>query len=245
MGASLAAKGIFHARLPDDPNRFFIENLGYTFGFIIVIMARQQLFTENTVTAVLPIMHKPTPRNLLILLRLWGVVLLGNLIGTGLAALAFTHMPLFDAETRGAFVSLGEEVMRHTPGEMFANGVLAGWIIATMVWMFRRRGENLGDRADDLPGGNLRFDPYRGRFGRDPVSGVQRRDWLARIHLPVRSADAGGQHHRRHLYLCADKPRADPQRFVRQNQAARRQEEKRRHGGENRDRGRLAEEISA
>ena len=86
----------------------FIENLGYTFGFIIVIMARQQLFTENTVTAVLPIMHKPTPRNLLILLRLWGVVLLGNLIGTGLAALAFTHMPLFDAGTRGAFVSLGE-----------------------------------------------------------------------------------------------------------------------------------------
>ena len=108
MGASLAAKGIFHARLPDDPSRFFIENLGYTFGFIIVIMARQQLFTENTVTAVLPIMHKPTPRNLLILLRLWGVVLLGNLIGTGLAALAFTHMPLFDAGTRGAFVSLGE-----------------------------------------------------------------------------------------------------------------------------------------
>ena len=118
----------------------FIENLGYTFGFIIVIMARQQLFTENTVTAVLPIMHKPTPRNLLILLRLWGVVLLGNLIGTGLAALAFTHMPLFDAETRGAFVSLGEEVMRHTPGEMFANGVLAGWIIATMVWMFPAAG---------------------------------------------------------------------------------------------------------
>lgn len=164
MGASLAAKGIFHARLPDDPSRFFIENLGYTFGFIIVIMARQQLFTENTVTAVLPIMHKPTPRNLLILLRLWGVVLLGNLIGTGLAALAFTHMPLFDAETRGAFISLGEEVMRHTPGEMFANGILAGWIIATMVWMFpgRRRGENLGDRTDDLPGGDLRSDPYRG-----------------------------------------------------------------------------------
>lgn len=140
MGASLAAKGIFHARLPDDPSRFFLENLGYTFGFIIVIMARQQLFTENTVTAVLPIMHKPTPRNLLILLRLWGVVLLGNLIGTGLAALAFTHMPLFDAEMRRAFISLGEEVMRHTPGEMFANGILAGWIIATMVWMFPAAG---------------------------------------------------------------------------------------------------------
>ena len=136
MGASLAAKGIFHARLPDDPSRFFIENIGYTFGFIIVIMARQQLFTENTVTAVLPIMHKPTPKNFVILFRLWGIVLLGNLIGTGLAALAFIYMPIFDENTRAAFTSLSEEIMHNTPGEMFANGILAGWIIATMVWMF-------------------------------------------------------------------------------------------------------------
>lgn len=140
MGASLMAKGIFHARLPDDPSRFFIENIGYTFGFIIVIMARQQLFTENTVTAVLPVMHKPTPKNLIILLRLWGIVLIGNLIGTGLASLAFIHMPIFDQATRGAFVKLAQEVMKNTPPEMFANGILAGWIIATMVWMFPSTG---------------------------------------------------------------------------------------------------------
>ncbi|HGM5490262.1 TPA: formate/nitrite transporter family protein [Serratia fonticola] len=140
MGASLAAKGIFHARLPDDPSRFFIENLGYTFGFIIVIMARQQLFTENTVTAVLPIMHKPTPKNFVILFRLWGIVLLGNLLGTGLAALAFIYMPIFDENTRAAFTSLSEEIMHNSPGEMFANGILAGWIIATMVWMFPSAG---------------------------------------------------------------------------------------------------------
>ncbi|CAI2493278.1 formate/nitrite transporter family protein [Serratia liquefaciens] len=140
MGASLMAKGIFHARLPDDPSSFFIENIGYTFGFIIVIMARQQLFTENTVTAVLPIMQKPTPSNFLLLFRLWGVVLLGNLMGTGLASLAFIHMPIFDENTRSAFVSLSEEVMKNSPSEMFANGILAGWIIATMVWMFPSAG---------------------------------------------------------------------------------------------------------
>ncbi|MBO2006840.1 formate/nitrite transporter family protein [Serratia marcescens] len=164
-------------------------------------------------------MHKPTPRNLLILLRLWGVVLLGNLIGTAGGAGVY-HMPLFDAGTRGAFVNSGrEEVMRHTPGEMFANGVPAGWIIATMVWMFpgRRRGENLGDRADDLPVAicdlthivvgsvEILYLVFNGAIG-----------W--QNSFTVRSADAGGQHHRRHLYLCADKPRADPQRFVRQNQ---------------------------
>lgn len=75
MGASLLAKGIFHAELEGVPGSFLLENLGYTFGFIIVIMARQQLFTENTVTAVLPVMQKPTMSNVGLLMRLWGVVL--------------------------------------------------------------------------------------------------------------------------------------------------------------------------
>ena len=45
MGASLLAKGIFHVQLEGVPGGFLLENLGYTFGFVIVIMARQQLFT--------------------------------------------------------------------------------------------------------------------------------------------------------------------------------------------------------
>ena len=72
MGASLLAKGIFHVELEGVPGSFLLENLGYTFGFIIVIMARQQLFTENTVTAVLPVMQKPTMSNVGLLMRLWG-----------------------------------------------------------------------------------------------------------------------------------------------------------------------------
>jgi len=140
MGASLMAKGIFQVNLHEVPGGFLLENLGYTFGFIIVIMARQQLFTENTVTAVLPVMHKPTVGNGLLLLRLWGLVLLGNLIGTALASLGFIHMPIFDEVTRSAFVSISQKVMENPPDEMFANAVVSGWIIATMVWMFPSAG---------------------------------------------------------------------------------------------------------
>ena len=136
MSASLMAKGIFHVHLADVPGGFLLENLGYTIGFVIVIMARQQLFTENTVTAVLPVMHKPTGGNFMLLLRLWGVVLAGNLIGTALGALAFNHMPIFDDATRQAFTVISEKVMDNSPSEMFANAVISGWIIATMVWMF-------------------------------------------------------------------------------------------------------------
>ena len=140
MGASLLAKGIFQVELEGVPGSFLLENLGYTFGFIIVIMARQQLFTENTVTAVLPVMQKPTMSNVGLLIRLWGVVLLGNILGTGIAAWAFEYMPIFNEETRDAFVKIGMDVMKNTPSEMFANAIISGWLIATMVWMFPAAG---------------------------------------------------------------------------------------------------------
>ena len=140
MGASLLAKGIFHVELEGVPGRFLLENLGYTFGFIIVIMARQQLFTENTVTAVLPVMQNPTFGNAGLLMRLWGIVLLGNVLGTAIAAWAFEYMPVFTEETRDAFVKIGMAVMKNSPTEMFANAIISGWLIATMVWMFPAAG---------------------------------------------------------------------------------------------------------
>ncbi|GAB2927104.1 formate/nitrite transporter family protein [Hafnia psychrotolerans] len=140
ISASLMVKGILHARLPDSPERFFIENIGYTVGFIIVIMARQQLFTENTVTAVLPIMHKPTLKNGAILLRLWAVVLAGNLIGCACAALAFHLAPFFDADTDAAFHAIGMQIMEKNPTAMFVSGIISGWLIATMVWMLPSAG---------------------------------------------------------------------------------------------------------
>lgn len=140
MGASLVAKSIFHVHIGEIPGGFLLENLGYTFGFVIVILARQQLFTENTVTAVLPIMHKPTLSNIGLLLRLWGVVLTGNLIGTAIAAWAFDIMPVFDEPTLEAFQSISLKVMSNTPTEMFANAIISGWLVATMVWMFPAAG---------------------------------------------------------------------------------------------------------
>ncbi|MEO8838998.1 MAG: formate/nitrite transporter family protein, partial [Herbaspirillum sp.] len=41
----------------------------------------------------------------------------------------------FDAVTQASFVDIGRELMHNTSFEMFSKGVLAGWIIAMMVWM--------------------------------------------------------------------------------------------------------------
>ncbi len=135
MGFSFVARALLHRYVQDVPAGFLIEGFGYTFGFIVVIIARQQLFTENTLTVVLPVMTAPSWRNLSRLFRLWGVVLAGNLVGVTLFALGLLNLDQFDAATKGSFVDIGRELMHNTPFEMFSKGVLAGWIIAMMVWM--------------------------------------------------------------------------------------------------------------
>lgn len=135
MGLSLMAMGLFYARLPEGDSSQVIASIGYSAGFLAVILARQQLFTENTLTAVLPVMTSPTLANLGRLLRLWSVVLLGNLAGTLLVAWVMLELPIFDSKTDVAFLEVGRKVMQNDISQMFAKGIVSGWMIATMVWM--------------------------------------------------------------------------------------------------------------
>ena len=135
MGLSLMAMGLFNSRLPDTEWSHVIAALGYSAGFLAVILARQQLFTENTLTAVLPIMTTPTLSNAGRLFRLWGVVLVGNMAGTLLVSWVMLELPIFDIKTDHAFLEIGRKVLENDLSQMFSKGIISGWMIATMVWM--------------------------------------------------------------------------------------------------------------
>ncbi|MDF3931074.1 formate/nitrite transporter family protein [Pseudomonas citronellolis] len=135
IGLSLMAMGLFRSRLPEHEAAVVVTSLGYPVGFLAIILARQQLFTENTLTAVLPLMSEPTLEKAGQLLRLWSVVLLGNLAGALLFAYAMLHLPIFDARADRAFLEIGREVMANDGWQMFAKGMVSGWMIATMVWL--------------------------------------------------------------------------------------------------------------
>ena len=135
MGLSLMAMGLFYSRLPEGDSSQVIASIGYSAGFLAVILARQQLFTENTLTAVLPVMTEPSLRNFGRLLRLWSVVLIGNLAGTILVSYVMLNLPIFDSKTDVAFLDVGRKVMENDLNQMFAKGIISGWMIATMVWM--------------------------------------------------------------------------------------------------------------
>ena len=136
MGFSLVGSGILYAYLPDAPWRPLVVNFGYTFGFVIVILGRQQLFTENTLTAILPVLDDPDKsKKLYQMLRLWGIVLFSNLIGAGIFAVVVAHTATFPPVVKGAFLQLGLEALRPSFGEVVWRGILAGWLIALVVWL--------------------------------------------------------------------------------------------------------------
>lgn len=135
MGFSFVARGLLRSHTGDYPERVLIEGLGYSVGFVITIIARQQLFTENTMTAVLPLMAQPSWSKLASLARLWGTVLMGNLIGVALFAYGTLHLSQYDTETQNALIGICEDLMRNTPWQMITKGIMAGWLVATMVWM--------------------------------------------------------------------------------------------------------------
>ena len=135
MGFSMLARALLHHHVEGLRGAFLIESLGYPFGFLVVILARQQLFTENTMTAVLPLMTEPGWGKFSCLLRLWGVVFAGNVVGGALFAWGVLHLQLFDASTQASLHAVGAALMQNTPWQMFTKGIAAGWLIATMVWL--------------------------------------------------------------------------------------------------------------
>jgi formate/nitrite transporter FocA (FNT family) len=135
MGFSLIAEGILHANLPDKPWRILITKLGYSVGFLIVILGRQQLFTENTLTPILPLLQKRDGKTLLNVLRLWGVVFAANMLGGLIIAWACAKTSAFEPHVRDAFSHIGHTAMHGSFGTILIKGIFAGWLIALMVWL--------------------------------------------------------------------------------------------------------------
>lgn len=137
LGISLfvVAEGLLRRHLPDAPWRPLVANLGYCAGFLIVVLGRLQLFTENTITAVLPLVANRTARNFYLTARLWGIVLAANLAGTLFFALAASYGGIFPVDQLGSFLEISRDFMAKSPGDMLLHGIPAGFLIAVMVWM--------------------------------------------------------------------------------------------------------------
>lgn len=135
ISASLLGQALIESKLPDAPWRPLVASFGYTLGFLIVILGRLQLFTESTLSAVLPVATHPSLANLGRLLRLWGFVLGLNLIGTLMIATA-TQLSLIGApEQRDAMLEVSRKLLEHDWLATLKLGVPAGFLIAAVPWI--------------------------------------------------------------------------------------------------------------
>ncbi len=135
MGFSFIAEGLLQSHLPDAPWRLLISRAGYSIGFLIVILGRQQLFTENTLTVVLPLLARKDLKTLWCMLRLWAVVLTSNLLGTFLFALCIGNIRIFDPHIQQTLAQIGLAHLGSGFGIVMVKAIFAGWLIALMVWL--------------------------------------------------------------------------------------------------------------
>ena len=139
---SLLFKAVLYVEADGLPASHAIESLGYTFGFILVIYSRLQLFTENTITPVLPTVVNPSKQNIGNLSRVWGISLTANFIGTGLMALIFAKTTMASPETLAAMLKISHEVAELGFMPSLIKGLPSGLLIAALVWMRPSSGES-------------------------------------------------------------------------------------------------------
>ncbi|TPT58313.1 formate/nitrite transporter family protein [Acinetobacter baumannii] len=133
---SFVFKAIIASYIPTDAIwTDLITNFGYTIGFLIAILGHMQLFTENTITTVVPLFKPFTLDKLRAVGRLWGIVILCNIIGTGLASLFFLTTDLFTPNIDKALDELAHHVASFSATQNLLKGVMSGLLIAALVWM--------------------------------------------------------------------------------------------------------------
>ena len=135
ISSSVFTQAMLYAAFAKSPWREQIAQLGYSMGFVLVILSRLQLFTENTLSVVLPALSEPTRERFVCWARLWTIVLLANFAGTFATALVVPTLHIASAEQVSAMLEISRHAMTTTGWEAMMRGVPAGFFIAALVWM--------------------------------------------------------------------------------------------------------------
>lgn len=136
IGFSFLATGFAAYVVPEPEHwRRLAIAVAYPTGFIFVVMGRSELFTENTLRPVVPLLHYRDRPSLRALARMWGLLLLGNLIGALIFALVFARTEAIDPVLRPALDAVATQGAHGTFGEVFYLAIFAGWLIALLAWL--------------------------------------------------------------------------------------------------------------
>ena len=141
IGLTFLARVIF-TETAGEAEPGIVGNMLYPVGFLIIVLGRYQLFTENTLTPVVLVLTRlASLRNLL---RLWLVVFFGNMLGALLFGAAVAYSEVFTPERTAMAIEIGHHAVETAWLEIFYRGVIAGWIVAAMVWLVHAMRDSIG-----------------------------------------------------------------------------------------------------
>ncbi len=135
ISTSLLAEAILLQVFEGHPRREFIAQFGYSAGFVIVILSRLQLFTENTISVILPLLASWSVDRLWCTARLWAVVIVANLVGTFVTAFITLNLVTTAPEYVAAMLELARKSAETEGWRTLVLGVPAGFYIAALVWL--------------------------------------------------------------------------------------------------------------
>lgn len=135
MSFSLLAQAILQTHLPDAPWTPLVSGFGYCVGFLMAVLGRQQLFTESTITAVLPVLKNLRWTDVWRMQRLWAIVFVANIAGTLFAALFCAFTPVLPPELFAGMLKISRGLLDLGWWPMCFGGISSGFLIAAMVWM--------------------------------------------------------------------------------------------------------------
>lgn len=137
VGFSVLLMGLLYTMFYEQMSKAGLEfamAFAYPIGFIFVILGRSQLFTEHTTLAVLPVLNGSV--RVIRLLELWGLILIGNLVGGYIFASLTTIMaPKMGIVSVEAFVHLAEKMLKYNWWVTLGSAIFAGWLMGLLSWL--------------------------------------------------------------------------------------------------------------
>lgn len=141
IGLTFLARVIF-TQTAGEVEPGIVGNMLYPVGFLIIVLGRYQLFTENTLTPVVLVLTRLA--SIRDLLRLWVVVFVGNMVGAILFAAGIAYSKVLNPERTAVALEMGHHAVESQWMEIFYRGIIAGWIVAAMVWLVHAMRDSIG-----------------------------------------------------------------------------------------------------
>jgi formate/nitrite transporter FocA (FNT family) len=112
-----------------------LASLVYPIGFMFVIMGRSELFTENTLEPIIPLLHRRDRRTLRQMLRMWGILIVGNLLGALVVAWIIGRTTMVESSLQPTMQEVARQATEGGFGDVFYKAIFGGWLIALLAWL--------------------------------------------------------------------------------------------------------------